>query len=1027
MIIESIQVKNFLSHADSTVQFTDASLWLVCGENGAGKSALLDAVEYTLYGKHRGGNHGDHLLIKQGQTKATVNVVICLQKTSYRITRHLSLKYPTRCSVERRDDGGQWQSEAVDGIHNLNFWVKEHLPAHTLFRSAIFLRQNKADHFLEGSVNERMDKFKALLELETYTNLSIKAKDRTKNFAQKRSEAELLLNKIGDTSEATAEQLQQQVEATHTLLLQKKQQALQAGTQLQKAREWERLCRDHENLTSQKESTQKLLEEEPAIRSAAVRVSAWDRDTPTIAHYWRELRRCEQQRLNVKQLQQKAKEAEQQQMLAEAKKEEAQTRLRELTEVLLPASLARTEDARAKTAALQLEEKIADETEKVLAAQIEENKLTGKEQERLQWQQRKEALPSLRNLLKTQVEAATAAQSLKAATREFATQRQQSEEQQQALNALQEQLNKELAHSKELEEKRQPLVIEIARLTSAVDQHSDLSGHEAECPVCTQKLDEATHKKVQQQLSSEKTKLLQLETDRDSLDKKASKIKKLLQRSQQALEEAQKEASQQLQRLTLAEERLQQAIKAADKTTSQQLEAKNEALAEHPVYATEIGSLTEEWFATEEKTVAQKLRAAKKDSEKLQQAIQHQRTSQGILDNIKKHRSPEAQPLGDTLKESELQKLTALAQKATEKARKETLSLNEEKEARISEITRYTSEVASKKAEIKAARDNAEQLQKDTASTEENAQQLKQSLQALWSEAIANEYQYQKTLESMQSLRSIAANLPGLEQARGRLESLCEQLTIRQQSKDAIEEEHRVSVVAAETQEQAARDEESSTSLALEKHKQQFEDIRTRQQLEAVYRLEASRAAEQEKVYQQLTELLGPDGELQTEIARQEQQDIVGCVNLVLSKLGDPLSVRLGEPRRNSNNKLQDVLFVDTNDPAGTARYFDYLSGGEKFRVALALALALHSRVAKNNLGTLIIDEGFGSLDEHRRDALAQQMADLSTGILSLGLAHSIIICSHSNEVQRHFTHRWMVSKSANLATVKRLENELAA
>ena len=36
-------------------RFADAPMWLVCGENGAGKSALFDAVEYALYGQHRGG------------------------------------------------------------------------------------------------------------------------------------------------------------------------------------------------------------------------------------------------------------------------------------------------------------------------------------------------------------------------------------------------------------------------------------------------------------------------------------------------------------------------------------------------------------------------------------------------------------------------------------------------------------------------------------------------------------------------------------------------------------------------------------------------------------------------------------------------------------------------------------------------------------------------------------------------------------------------------------------------------------
>jgi len=107
---------------------------------------------------------------------------------------------------------------------------------------------------------------------------------------------------------------------------------------------------------------------------------------------------------------------------------------------------------------------------------------------------------------------------------------------------------------------------------------------------------------------------------------------------------------------------------------------------------------------------------------------------------------------------------------------------------------------------------------------------------------------------------------------------------------------------------------------------------------------------------------------------------------------------------------------VDLLDPAAKPRHFDFLSGGEQFRVALALALALHRRVGRS-AGTLIVDEGFGALDGGRRDALAQQM---TAGILNLGLASSIIICSHSTEVQRHFPHRWLIEKRDGVARAHR-------
>src|SRR5438309_837800 len=90
MILEWLQVQNFLSHVDSTVTFTDQPLWLICGDNGAGKSALFDAVEYVLYNKVRGDtSQNADLLIKQGAERARITLVVRLGDTLYRITQEI--------------------------------------------------------------------------------------------------------------------------------------------------------------------------------------------------------------------------------------------------------------------------------------------------------------------------------------------------------------------------------------------------------------------------------------------------------------------------------------------------------------------------------------------------------------------------------------------------------------------------------------------------------------------------------------------------------------------------------------------------------------------------------------------------------------------------------------------------------------------------------------------------------------------------------------------------------------------------
>ena len=79
----------------------------------------------------------------------------------------------------------------------------------------------------------------------------------------------------------------------------------------------------------------------------------------------------------------------------------------------------------------------------------------------------------------------------------------------------------------------------------------------------------------------------------------------------------------------------------------------------------------------------------------------------------------------------------------------------------------------------------------------------------------------------------------------------------------------------------------------------------------------------------------------------------------------------------------------------------------------------------QDTAGTLIVDEGFGALDSTRRDHLALQMANTSQGILSRNLVHSLIICSHSTEVQHHFRDScWIVEKQSGTASVRRAEGE---
>ena len=67
------------------------------------------------------------------------------------------------------------------------------------------------------------------------------------------------------------------------------------------------------------------------------------------------------------------------------------------------------------------------------------------------------------------------------------------------------------------------------------------------------------------------------------------------------------------------------------------------------------------------------------------------------------------------------------------------------------------------------------------------------------------------------------------------------------------------------------------------------------------------------------------------------------------------------------------------------------LSGGETFLVALSLALSLAETLAARGgaeLETIIIDEGFGTLDDESLDTVASVLEDLAGGLMVGVITH---------------------------------------
>lgn len=165
--------------------------------------------------------------------------------------------------------------------------------------------------------------------------------------------------------------------------------------------------------------------------------------------------------------------------------------------------------------------------------------------------------------------------------------------------------------------------------------------------------------------------------------------------------------------------------------------------------------------------------------------------------------------------------------------------------------------------------------------------------------------------------------------------------------------------------------------------------------------VELVQAREQHELAAKLSALIGQkDGGKFRRFAQQLNLDLLlELANIRLDRLAPRYQLaRLGE---SLDLEVIDREMADERRPVNT------LSGGESFLVSLALALALADlRRGSLRLGTLFLDEGFGSLDEDTLDTalsvLEQLQADQNTQIL---------IISHVGALKERIDHRIDIQK----------------
>jgi len=199
MIPVKLSIQNFLSHDKSDVDFGRFNVALILGSfnnnsdqsNGAGKSAIFEAIFWALFGKSRHKKKDG--VVKKDKKLCKVEFVFDVDGTQYRITRMRDKTVGESDVVFEQWTGTDWKNISCDTntatddrictVINLNSEV---------FLNSVYFKQNDISMFAEAKPSERKDILKALLKMDKWDEfqksarehariLSAKSQDKTKN------------------------------------------------------------------------------------------------------------------------------------------------------------------------------------------------------------------------------------------------------------------------------------------------------------------------------------------------------------------------------------------------------------------------------------------------------------------------------------------------------------------------------------------------------------------------------------------------------------------------------------------------------------------------------------------------------------------------------------------------------------------------------------------------------------------------------------------------------------------------------
>jgi exonuclease SbcC len=222
MLPHKLSLRNFTSYAQENVDLSSVRFAALVGANGAGKSSLLDALTWALFGEGtKGGPRALDNYVRRGEAEAAVAVEFTLHGALYRVLRSRNVARQRTTVTLLQQHGDRWIDVGGKSVAETQAAIERLLRMdYRVFTASSLILQGHADALTADMTDaERKDVVARILGLDLWERLLEAARPR-QGAARDQVRALEIQLQAAETDAARADEIAGQITEIDTYLAQ---------------------------------------------------------------------------------------------------------------------------------------------------------------------------------------------------------------------------------------------------------------------------------------------------------------------------------------------------------------------------------------------------------------------------------------------------------------------------------------------------------------------------------------------------------------------------------------------------------------------------------------------------------------------------------------------------------------------------------------------------------------------------------------------------------------------------------------